>query len=93
MMVIARVKNCCTPKRKYLNQSARRAIYDRDHGICQLCGNATRFFRSAFDTPFDVGPRAGSADHLIPVSLGGTNDPSNLRWACRTCNCARGNRQ
>ena len=80
-------------KRKSMSDAKRRAIYNRDKGICQLCGRHTRFFNSAFDTPFCDGPRAGSVDHLVPVSKGGTDDPSNLRWACRTCNCARGNRQ
>lgn len=81
-----------TSKRKYMNQSLRLAIFRRDKGICQICHQPTRFFGSLYDTPFDKGPKAGSADHIIPVSKGGTNDESNLRWACRSCNCARGNR-
>ncbi len=81
-----------TTVRKYITPRKRKEIYDRDKGICQLCGRETRFFRSAFDSPTDEGPRAGSVDHIVPVSKGGTNDPSNLRWACRSCNCARGNR-
>lgn len=31
-------------------------------------------------------------DHIIPRSRGGTDDPSNLVWACRNCNAAKGNR-
>jgi 5-methylcytosine-specific restriction endonuclease McrA len=31
-------------------------------------------------------------EHVYPVSLGGTNDHSNLRIACRDCNGRRGNR-
>ena len=31
----------------------------------------------------------GSVDHILPVSFGGSSELSNLRWACRTCNCAR----
>lgn len=34
---------------------------------------------------------AETADHKIPRSLGGSDDPSNLRGACRPCNQHRGN--
>jgi 5-methylcytosine-specific restriction endonuclease McrA len=30
--------------------------------------------------------RADVCDHIIPWDQGGTNDPSNLRGACRSCN-------
>ena len=79
-------------KRKYMTPTKRRAIFDRDKGICQMCGVATRFFHALCDNPFDDRPPAGSVDHIVPVSLGGTDAPENLRWACRSCNCARGNR-
>ena len=80
-------------KRKYINDSLRMKIWNRDGRECQICGEETRFFSSGYDTPFDRKPKAGSVDHIIPVSKGGTNDESNLRWACRSCNCSRGNRK
>ena len=81
------------PKRKNLNPSLRLKIYNRDGGICQICGKKTRFFRSSYDSPFDPDDRvAGSVDHIIPIKHGGTNDELNLRWACRSCNCSRGAR-
>jgi len=80
-------------KRKYMNPSLRMKIYKRDGGICQICGATTRFFHSQYDTPFRKHEHvAGSVDHIIPVSKGGTNDETNLRWACKSCNCSRGNR-
>ena len=79
--------------RKYMNPSLRMKIFERDGGVCKLCGAKTRFFRSSYDSPFSSSSTvAGSVDHIIPVSKGGTNEESNLRWVCRSCNCSRGNR-
>ena len=47
-----------------------------DHPNCWLCG----------------GPGADTADHIIPVSKGGTADRSNLRPAHQRCNASRGDR-
>lgn len=41
---------------------------------------------------FNCGSEATTADHVLPRSLGGTNELSNLRPACAPCNFARGNR-
>jgi len=35
---------------------------------------------------------ADTADHIIPVSQGGTNELSNLLPACRSCNSTRQDR-
>lgn len=32
-------------------------------------------------------------DHVIPLHLGGTSDPSNLVMACRACNRSKGAKQ
>lgn len=55
------------------------AIYERDGGICGICGKPVE--RSAM-----------SLDHIIPVSLGGPHAPHNLRLTHVRCNKARGNR-
>jgi 5-methylcytosine-specific restriction endonuclease McrA len=42
-----------------------------------------------------VTPGAGgnaTLDHIVPVELGGTNDPSNLVTACLSCNSAKQDR-
>jgi 5-methylcytosine-specific restriction endonuclease McrA len=53
-------------------------VIQRDGGICHLCGQ----------------PGADSADHLVPRSQGGTNDPANLKAAHHLveprCNIKRG---
>lgn len=61
-------------------------IAERDGWICGICG-----------TPVDKNaryPDSGQAtlDHIVPVTRGGTNDPSNLRLAHMDCNRSRGNR-
>jgi 5-methylcytosine-specific restriction protein A len=33
-----------------------------------------------------------TGDHIVPLSRGGTNDPSNVRVLCRKCNSSLGNR-
>ncbi|HEY1444762.1 MAG TPA: HNH endonuclease signature motif containing protein [Acidimicrobiales bacterium] len=40
------------------------------------------------------GPRckvtATTVDHIIPLALGGSHTPENLRAACTACNCGAG---
>ena len=61
----------------------RRAIYERDGWICQLCREPVQERRD----PTDMW--AASIDHVIPRAHGGTHDPRNLRLAHRYCNSIR----
>lgn len=38
------------------------------------------------------GERGDTKDHVVPKSRGGSDDPSNLVWACRSCNSRKGAR-
>ena len=61
------------------HKAVRLAIYLRDGFTCVYC------LRDLHDTdPFDV-----TLDHLIPRSLGGTHETTNLVTACRSCNSSR----
>lgn len=51
-------------------------ILRRDGHTCRYCG------ASAPDVPLTV-------DHVIPRALGGSNDPSNLVTACKSCNSGK----
>lgn len=51
-------------------------LFERDLGICHLCG-------------LDVRPQDATRDHLIPVSWGGPNEEWNLALAHMLCNARR----
>lgn len=71
----------------WISTRRRRAIYERDGYICQLCGDPV----DLTDDP-QRGPLAPSLDHIIPRSKGGGHESSNLRTAHRLCNALRGDR-
>lgn len=52
-------------------------LVQRDHNRCGLCGKPVRAL---------TGSRGPSADHVIPLNHGGTNDLENLQLAHLGCN-------
>lgn len=60
------------------------AIFDRDAWRCHLCNEACDRDARVPDIA------AATIDHVIPRSLGGTDDESNLRTAHFICNTLRG---
>lgn len=66
---------------KNINSSRKRELrhdlYVRYSGKCAYCGKPTT-------------KSAGTVDHYIPWSLGGTNEQGNLRWSCYSCNQLKG---
>lgn len=63
----------------WIHKVKRLAIYLRDGFTCVYC---QRDLHQA--DPFEV-----TLDHLLPRSLGGTHEPTNLVTACRSCNSSR----
>lgn len=63
---------------KPLLRQSRRAVAPRPgFGMqCHYCGSENELTR----------------DHVMPRSRGGTDDASNIVFACRSCNSAKGNR-
>lgn len=51
-------------------------IFRRDSHACRYCGS------SAPDATLTI-------DHVVPVTLGGSDDPSNLVTACKDCNSGK----
>jgi 5-methylcytosine-specific restriction endonuclease McrA len=64
-------------RRKPMPRWLRGWIIDRDDATCYLCG-------------LSCWPHEIHIDHVVPVSRGGDDHPSNLRVACRTCNMRKG---
>lgn len=76
----------CNPRRRWIaiSRRDRLAIYERDDSICQLC-------HGPVDLSLPWTDRwSATLDHIVPYSLGGADDPSNLRLAHRSCNSRRG---
>jgi hypothetical protein len=68
----------------YLPQWLKDGIFFRDKGRCQLCGkDLTRLLRSDNKIHFD---------HIVPLELGGNNDPTNYQILCEGCNTAKRDR-
>jgi 5-methylcytosine-specific restriction endonuclease McrA len=59
------------------DQPLRWRIFARDQHRCLIC------LRGGDQTDLTI-------DHIVPVSLGGDNDESNLRTLCRRCNSSKG---
>jgi len=66
--------------RKSLRPSTRFEVFQRDGFQCQYCG------RLVPDVTLE-------ADHIMPVSKGGTDDPLNLITSCHDCNIGKGVKQ
>lgn len=68
----------------WISRTDRLAIYERDGWICQICcGSTSRIY--AYEDPWSP-----TLDHVVPRSLGGSDDPENLRLAHAWCNSVLG---
>ncbi|MEU9515888.1 HNH endonuclease [Micromonospora sp. NPDC048169] len=59
-----------------VSKRVRFEVLRRDNHQCRYCGAA------APDAPLTI-------DHVVPVALGGSDDPSNLVTACKDCNSGK----
>lgn len=72
-----------------ISPQLRNEILERNGFTCQLCGAGP-----GDPDPFNPGRKVRlHIDHIIPISQGGTDDRSNLRVLCSTCNQGRSNIQ
>lgn len=60
-------------ERRVFSVYEKRTIYAKHNGTCAICGRPVKFKKM-------------TVDHIVPLSKGGTNEMSNLRLACCSCN-------
>ena len=72
-------KNSSSYKREPIGAKLHYDILTRDGYRCVKCGATSEQVRL-------------HVDHKVPVSKGGTNDPSNLQTLCEKCNLGKGAR-
>lgn len=69
-------------KRQRVPNWARNAIISRDRGKCAKCGKNLIL---ELEDDYHI-------DHIVSLSIGGTNDLSNLQLFCKDCNSSKSNR-
>lgn len=70
-------KNCTTKRSRGYDRDAIIELYkEGEVSMCLKCGAQDRL----------------EVDHIVPVSLGGSNDLNNLQILCRTCNASKLNK-
>lgn len=62
----------------------REALFYRENGRCAKCSSS---LTGVFDPTLKP-----QVDHIVPISNGGTTDPTNLQYLCEPCNKKKGNR-
>ena len=68
-------------------------LYQRDGGICYLCGNVCDWNdKKTVDGTIICGDNYPSIEHVIPLSKNGKHSWANVRLACRKCNAYKGDR-
>lgn len=82
--VVPTHKRCKPRGAEFIEAWDRHTIYVRDSWSCHLC-----YGRVDVSVP-PMNGRYPTLDHVVPKSLGGSDDPDNLRTAHRWCNSARG---
>ena len=61
--------------KKRVSRKQRQIVAERAYGCCEYCRSQARFATKSF-----------SIEHIHPRKLGGTNELSNLAFACPGCN-------
>lgn len=76
------------PKEQRIDKISLKRLFNRDSGICYLCGckcdwDDWKVAKSGYKYPGDKYP---TIEHVVPVSKGGMDSWDNVRLACAKCN-------
>jgi 5-methylcytosine-specific restriction endonuclease McrA len=74
----------------WLKDAVRRRVYEASDKRCAICKERVMYGGRNY-SPYDL-IKSGHIDHIVPRARGGTNDESNLRVLCCSCNAAKGAR-
>lgn len=79
-------------QRVELRKLLRIEVVERDGAYCRYCGDGPFEPYYSYDWKFRLAFYMGGAeiDHIVPVALGGTNEPDNLVVCCTRCNASKG---
>lgn len=70
------------------------ALYNRDGGVCALCGKPCDYENYIFDgNIFIAGNAYPSIDHIKPLSKGGSHTWNNVQLAHKQCNSIKSNKE
>ena len=58
-----------------INKETKKFVKERANNCCEYCG-----------CPYDFANQFFSVEHILPKSKSGTNNRSNLAYACQCCN-------
>lgn len=65
-----------TYKKKQINESIRKRVFERDNFTCKICGCKSNL----------------TVDHIVPEIRGGGLEDDNLQTLCKSCNSRKGAR-
>lgn len=71
-------------RKAFIENVSYETLYERDGGICQICGLPVIKETCADDN------WSGTIDHIIPISAGGEHSYENCQLAHRVCNSLKG---
>lgn len=68
------------------------ALYNRDSGVCYLCGCKCNWDdKTVTSEGYTItGPTYPTIEHVLPLAMGGLHSWKNIRLACFKCNSTKG---